>query len=318
MRRLIALLLFAATASFAQDVLPPDFKPDPATLKKLPEGVLIVKGAEPSASDAKTPLPENGRIADDTFSNDYFGLSFKLPGQLREIFKGPPPSDSGVYVLAELVPPERSQGGNRATIFVTAQDQFFALTPQRSAAEAIKLKTETLPDYYKAERPPYELTLAGRTFARLDYTSPVAGIHWIVLATSIRCHNVEFVLTGRDPKALDALVASLGTMTVAAGGPACIADYAETNTLFRKDPELADHKFNPIPVRIVIDTKGRVKHVHVVSAFPEQARKITDALLDWRFKPYVVNGEEKEVETGILFNAPQRGKKEAKTVAAND
>jgi hypothetical protein len=312
---LIVLLSFAATAALAQnDVLPPDFKPDPASLKKLPEGVLIVKGAEPSASDAKTPLPENGRIADDTFANDYFGLSFKLPGGLREVFKGPPPSDSGAYVLAELVPPERTRG---ATIFVTAQDQFFALTPQRSAAEAIKVKKETLPEYYQAERPPSELTIAGRTFARLDYTSPVAGIHWIVLATAIRCHNVEFVLTGRDPKALDALVASLGTMTVAAAGPACIADYAEKNTLFRKDPELSDHKFNPIPVRIVIDTKGRVKHVHVVSAFPEQARKITDALLDWRFQPYVVNGEPAEVETGILFNAPPRRTKE-KTITASD
>lgn len=306
MQRLIALLLFAATASFAQDVMPPDFKPDPATLKKLPEGVLIVKGAEASASDAKTPLPEGGRIADGTYGNDYFGLSFKLPGQLREVFKGPPPSDSGVYVLTELVPPERSQGGDRATIFVTAQDQFFALTPQRSAAEAIKLKTETLPEYYKAERPPYEMKLAGRAFARLDYTAPVAGIHWIVLATEIRCHNVEFVLTGRDPKVLDALVASLGAMKVGGSAPACVADYADANTLYRKDPEFAEHKFNPIPVRIVIDTKGRVKHVHVISAFPEQARRITDALFEWRFKPYVVNGEPAEVETGLMFGAPPR------------
>lgn len=315
MHRWTALLLLAASASFAQEILPPDFKPDPATIRKLPEGVLIVKGAEASASDAKTPLPENGRIADGAYGNDYFGLSFKLPGRLREIFKGPPPSDSGVYVLTELVPPERDHGSDKATIFVTAQDQFFALTPQRSAAEAVKVMKERLPEYYKAERPPYEMTLAGRAFQRLDYTSPAAGIHWIVLATEIRCHNVELVLTGRDPKVLDALVASLGGMKIGSSAPACVADYAEKNTLFRKDPELTDRKYNPIPVRVIIDTKGRVKHVHVISAFPEQASKITEALFQWRFKPYVVNGEPAEVETGLMFGAPERTRRGERVAA---
>ena len=316
MRRFALLLSLAATASFAQEILPPDFKP--TIVKKLPEGVLIVKGAEASASDSKTPLPENGRIVENKYSNDYFGLSFKLPPQLAEIYKGPPPSDSGMYVLTELVPPERYQGSDKATLFVTAQDQFFALTPQRSAAETIKLKKETLPAYYEAERPPFEMTIAGRTFSRLDYKSPVAGIHWVVLATDVRCHSVEFVLTGRDPKVLESLVAALGEMTLTSnsGAPACVADYAEKNTLFRKDPELTDHKFNPIPVRVIIDVKGRVKHIHFLSAFPEQARIITDALYQWRFKPYLVNGEPAEVETGILFGAPQRTRKEAKTVAA--
>lgn len=318
-RRTLALLLsLAATASVAQEILPPDFKP--GLLKKIPEGVLIVKGAEPSASDAKTPLPENGRLVENTYSNDYFGLSFKLPRQLAEIYKGPLPSDSGKYVLTELVPSERYQGNDKATLFVTAQDHFFAVSPQNSAVETIKLKKDTLPSYYEAERPPYEMTMAGRKFARLDYKSPVAGIHWIVLATDIRCHSVEFVITGRDPKVLESLVSGLGEMKLAASAdaPVCVADYAEKNTLFRKDPELTDHKFNPIPVRVILDTKGRVKHIHFISAFPEQARAITDALFQWRFKPYLVNGEPAEVETGIMFGAPQRRKTDVRAVAVSD
>jgi len=318
-RRILALLLsFAATASLAQE-LSPDYKPDPG-LKKVPEGVILIKGAEPSASDSKTPLPENGRLANDAYHNDYFGLSFKLPPQLAEIYKGPPPSDTGKYVLTELVPSERYNGADKATMFVTAQDQFFSLAPQRSAAETIKLKKETLPSYYEPERPPYEMKIAGRSFSRLDYTSPVAGIHWVVLATDIRCHSVEFILTGRNPKVLDALVAGLGEMKVTsiADAPACMPDYAEGNTLHRVDPVLSDHKFNAIPVRVIIDTKGRVRHVHFLSAFPEQARLITDALFQWRFKPYLVNGEPAEVETGIMFGAPQRTKKERTVTAVND
>jgi hypothetical protein len=67
------------------------------------------------------------------------------------------------------------------------------------------------------------------------------------------------------------------------------------------DPILADRRFNPIPVRIIIDTEGKVKHVHFLSAFPEQAKGITDALLQWRFKPYLRDGQPVEVETGIMF-----------------
>jgi hypothetical protein len=36
--------------------------------------------------------------------------------------------------------------------------------------------------------------------------------------------------------------------------------------------------------------------VHVLSAFPDQAKSITDAVLQWRFKP-----RDREVETGVLF-----------------
>jgi protein TonB len=54
-------------------------------------------------------------------------------------------------------------------------------------------------------------------------------------------------------------------------------------------------------VRIIIGTDGKVKHVHVISAFQEQARIITDALLQWKFKPYLLDGEAVDVETGVQF-----------------
>ncbi len=82
----------------------------------------------------------------------------------------------------------------------------------------------------------------------------------------------------------------------------CVRDYATgANVLYRVEPLLAEHKFNRIPLRITIDTKGRVRHIHFLTAFPQQATIITDALLQWRLKPYVVNGEPAEVETGLVF-----------------
>ena len=70
------------------------------------------------------------------------------------------------------------------------------------------------------------------------------------------------------------------------GAPVCIKDYARPeNVIERVDPVFTERRFNSIPVRIIIDKDGKVKHIHFLSAFPEQAKSITDALRQWRFKP---------------------------------
>ena len=63
----------------------------------------------------------------------------------------------------------------------------------------------------------------------------------------------------------------------------------------------SEHKFNPVPVRIIIDKEGKVKHIHFLSAFPDQAKAISDALKQWQFKRYMRAGQPVEVETGIMF-----------------
>jgi riboflavin biosynthesis pyrimidine reductase len=81
-----------------------------------------------------------------------------------------------------------------------------------------------------------------------------------------------------------------------------VKDYATAENLIeRDDPVFTELRFNPVPVRIVIDREGKVKHAHFLSAFPEQVRSISEALSRWRFKPYLSNGEPVEVETGLTF-----------------
>jgi hypothetical protein len=89
------------------------------------------------------------------------------------------------------------------------------------------------------------------------------------------------------------------------GAPLCVSNYARNETLItRVEPVLTEHRFNPVPVRIIIDKQGKVKHIHFLSAFPDQAKAITDALGKWKFKPYLQDGHPVEVETGIMFGRP--------------
>jgi len=95
--------------------------------------------------------------------------------------------------------------------------------------------------------------------------------------------------------------------------PVCLKDYAAgENVLERVEPVLAQQRHNAIPVRIIIDKEGKVRHIHFLSAYPEQQKVISDALKQWKFRPYERNGQRFDVETGIMFGAAPR------TVPATD
>jgi len=322
-RRTVLQLTFLCAAVAGAQTLPPDSGPPPSgdfavtqpgPVNKLPQGVLLVKGAEPSASDHVTAVPEGGSTTKDgKYRNAYFGIEWPFPADWAKSFDGPLPSDHGGYTLVNVLPSKSFSGPTKGTILFTAQDIFFSRVPGNDAKELIAYRKDHLEPYYDVERPPAELTIAGHTFARFDYTSKVAGLHWAVLATEVRCHVLQFVITSRDPELIESVIKDMNRMTLPAeagatagkgGGdaPSCIANYAYgANVAYRVEPQFREKRFNDVPVRITIDKKGKVKHVHVISAFPDQSAAITDALLQWRFKPYLRSGEPAEVETGIMF-----------------
>jgi hypothetical protein len=288
---------------------------DPQHMTKVPQRVLLVKGAWPSASDSVAPLPEDGNVTNNVFNDPYFGITWAIPQNWREGYKGPPPSDGGRYVLAEIVPADTFKGPAPGSILITADDMFFTPFPVSSSVEYIDYTKDNLQAVYKIERAPTQITIGGRSFTSFAYWSPAAELHWRVLATQIRCHTVEVVLTSRDTKLLDDLMRDLNSLRLPAEDsltegettPVCIKDYARGgNVIARVDPVLTEHRFNAIPVRIIVDKEGKIKHIHFLRAFPDQTKAITEALGQWRFRPYLRNGQPVEVETGILFGYAPR------------
>jgi hypothetical protein len=295
----------AKTGDSSSENLPP--------LAKVPPGVTLVKGAWSSANDCVTPVPEAATVSQGVFSDPYFGITYTLPQDWNQEYEGPPPSESGRYVLAQIGPPTTKDGPTSASMLITAQDMFFTPLPAANALELTEYTKDHLQVDYKVETAPTRARVAGRPFSFFAYWSPVADLHWYVLAVQIRCHAVQFVLTSRDTKLLDRLMLDLNRMklpmeisAIAGDGgepnPVCIKDYArDENVIAQVDPVFTEHRFNPVPVRIIIDKKGKIKHIHLISAFPDQAKAITDALERWKFKPYAIDGKPAEVETGIMF-----------------
>ena len=177
-------------------------------MTKVPTGVILVKGAWSSASDSVTPVPEGGSVTNNIFSNQYFGMSYAVPSEWEEKYKGPPPSDSGRYVLVQLRPADTFKGPARGTILVTAQDMFFTPFPAANALRTGGLFERTICGLItKLNCLRHKLPMAGHPFTFYAYWSPVAELHWYVLATEIRCHAVQIVLTSQDTKLLESLVA---------------------------------------------------------------------------------------------------------------
>jgi hypothetical protein len=305
-RFLVVLALSVSLLAWGQSARPQnapknggDFSNNTQPETKVPTGVILVKGAWSSASDSVTPLPEGGSVTNSVFRDQYFGMIYVLPKDWTEKYKGPPPSDSGRYVLAQIRPADTLKGTARGSILITADDMFFTPSPAANALELINYAKDNLQADYKLELSPTQTKIAGHPFTFFAYWSPAAQLHWYVLATQIRCHTVELVLTSQDTRLLESLMLDMNKMelpaeaspTAGTGGgavPVCIKDYArDENVIARVDPVFTERTFNPVPVRIIIDKEGKVKHIHFLSAFPDQAKTITDALRRWKFKPFL-------------------------------
>lgn len=269
----------------------------------IPKNEILVKGAAPSASDASTPVPEAGRIGDGRYRNAYFGLAYPIPAGWTEQPAGPPPSDAGGYVLTQFA----SLDGQRvkAHVLVTAQDLFFIPFAASSAKDVAAKMRSTVPEQYELEKGPDEVTIAGRTFYRLAYkASPASGLRWRMFTTETRCHALTFTFTGTDGKQLDEAEKALAGLRIGSDAPACVNNYARDHVLSKTTPGYTQ-RYNTIPVRLIIDAEGKVRHIHLLSAFPEQSQPILTALREWRFKPYMVDGKAVEVETGLVFGLPR-------------
>ena len=292
----------------------------------VPKGVLIVKGAWSSSSDSTTPIPERASLEQGVYVNPYFGITYEVPAGWEQKYTGPPPSDSGRYVLAQFTPTVAIQEKAAGNMLIAAHDLFFSPQNAENALALVKFQERVLAADYQIERPPTEVTIAGRSFVRFNYASQIAGLHWNVLSTGIRGHLVQFIITTRDQQVAETIIQQMNSMTLPAeasaaigrgGGenPLCIDDYANSKNVIEKaDVFFSSRRWNPIPVRVIVDKEGKVKHIHFISAFTDQEKSITDALAGWKFSPYLQNGKPVEVETGIMFGrVPGGGVKTSST-----
>jgi hypothetical protein len=268
---------------------------------------LLCGLAWPQNGATPLPHPDDETITDGVYVSKYFDLSYPLlPGWTKGM-AGPGPSHLGYYVLSTLMPANQQ----RAIMLITAQDMFFAPAAFRGATAMTheigravsKIEGMTL------DRPPSEEMIAGRPFSRIDFSG--VGLFRSTLTTQIRCHLVSFNITASSPDLLAELVLSLDKLgrtdegSGRAADPICKPHEGLTKHLLTRVDPPAIAPFTPIPVRIIIDAGGSVKHVHVIRATPDQRTGIEAALGKWRFGQ--LEDGTVELETGLLIEFTPAG-----------
>ena len=58
----------------------------------------------------------------------------------------------------------------------------------------------------------------------------------------------------------------------------------------------------PVELRAVISKAGTIENLAVVSGHPLLVASAREAVRQWRYRPYLLNGEPIEVETNITVN----------------
>jgi len=56
-----------------------------------------------------------------------------------------------------------------------------------------------------------------------------------------------------------------------------------------------------VDVKLTIDKQGVPEDIHVIKGDPILAKAAIEALREWRYKPYKLNGEAVEVETNVYI-----------------
>src|SRR5215831_14997693 len=117
-------------------------------------------------AEEQVPYPDQVTVKEGTFASAYFDFSYPLPPGWTEGLAGPEPSLTAYYVLKMFVP----AGKFDAMVLVAAQDLFFMAKPFADATEMAQdiARSRSALTGMTVDHAPTALTLAGRSFARVD------------------------------------------------------------------------------------------------------------------------------------------------------
>jgi periplasmic protein TonB len=62
------------------------------------------------------------------------------------------------------------------------------------------------------------------------------------------------------------------------------------------------HIEGTVELLATISKEGNISHIKVVNGDPQLARAASDAVKQWKYKPYLLNGEPVEIQTGVTVN----------------
>jgi TonB family protein len=296
--------------------------------------------AQNSGVTASRPGPESGTIVSSTYANEFLGFWFPIPegwqvnresiGAERE---GAAKRTSGGG-LELVVLDQHTARPFRNRIVLSALDATgMSVTTQEYVSKFVGVQVKE--DGRELVRDATDVELAGKHFFRADYRQPVSGgaLSEAFVCTKLGGYFVGWTFVAGSPQELESLVNSLQRLSfrdesrviagiissrppIGAARPQriVVSQRVSESMLIKKiDPEYPDsarreHVEGTVTLGAVIDKNGDVGQLSVVSGPTLLIPAALEAVRQWKYKPYLLNGEPLAMQThvAVSFLSPQQ------------
>ena len=294
------------------------------------EPVAASQAAPEAAAEGVALQYENGALANGVYSNECFGLSFPIPAGW-EVNETITPSGKARrrsnkdLVLLFL----QQQGKQPGRIILSARDATGFASARDFVADAVKAQVNIPTEHGELIRETSAIDYGSQHFFRADYkvASPNAvPLYFSYVYTVFRDHLIGETIAASSAAALDEAANSLQAITlrndqinlkcvmaptpvpVATSDRVRVASGVSTGLLIKKVapdyPELARQSRvqGTVVLRAEIDKNGDIKDLALVSGHAMLAPAAIAAVKQWKYKPYLLNGQPVAIETEIIVN----------------
>jgi TonB family protein len=286
-------------------------------------------GTLASEGEPITTVKKEGSFLNRTYTNHYFSLSYRLPQEwvletvlIRNRLASKSDSDAAnLLLVAVSIPQDLSELRADSSLMVLAvsrstkdntdncQQYLGTLTTSLMVSKVAKQKGEIS-----------EYTIAGRDFLRenFEYRSGVA--HRAVICSAAKSYLLVWKIEGSLWIYVDEAVST--TYAIPPWPPAdepessnsvvqaIIPQDVTTGLLLRKVqpiyPERArrNHIYGMVRMQAVISQTGNILNLELLDGPIELAVSAVTAVRQWKFQPFLLNGEPVAVSADILINYP--------------
>jgi TonB family protein len=289
-----------------------------------------------SSSSSGTLRFEDGAIANGVYSNECLGFSYPIPAgwEVNGAVTGGGKAKRLSYkslALLFLQPEKGKLPGSR--ILLTARDAAGEKgTAEDFVTNAVSEQLNSPTEHRELVRDTFAVYYGGKHFFRSDYKGALhdgVPLFFAYVYTEFRGYFIGATLASGTPEGLDEAAGSLHEISFQEdqANPKCSAssDGAPTSgvvdsTRVRISQGVATgliiNKVQPdypplarqariqgqVVLQALIDKDGNIEKLDLVSGHPMLAPAALQAVKQWKYKPYLLNGEPVKVQTEIIVN----------------
>jgi len=280
--------------------------------------------------------PPLGTFRDGTYSNEFFDFQYPLSrdwvreteAMRKRVSAGG--QSSGMYVLLAAVRIPQKTAPLEA-------DSSFVVSAIESGGRSCEQYLQAVADSLHSQKEAQEkgavatLTFVGREFYRADFDFRESPSHRTFLCTQSKRYLLQWNVVGLSKGAVESVVSTLNSISAmqpkaAPAEPAAsansgagpenkpqvmsvrVAQGVSQGLIIKKVPPVYPpqakyaHIQGSVLMSAVISKQGDIEDLEVLDGPIELAVSAVNAVRQWKYRPYVLNGEPVEVHTTITVN----------------